>query len=101
MPPTVGTMQEGGAIVQIKRLAFMFFNEFHSRSSSPFRVVTLKGRLRVVPVNILGPGEAVILDYLPKPFFIFKLLLIELFCERHVFLHIMQSVFFAEGRVTE
>ena len=67
----------------------MLLNEFHCRRCGPFWIVTLKGGLGVVPVNILGPGEPKILHCFPVALFILKFPTIERFGKRGILFNLM------------
>ena len=87
-------MQQRGAVVQIKRPFTVLLDKFHRRGGGPFRIMTLKRRLGIVPINILRPREPEILHGFPIALFVLKLFAIQFRCVRRILFYLVQPVFF-------
>ena len=77
MPFPIGPVQERGAHVQVKWLILVLLDEFDGRRGRPFRVMSLERRLQVAPVDVLGPGEAAVLDELAVDLLVVGLVTVE------------------------
>ena len=98
MPLTVGTMQQGGAVVEIERTVLVLLDKLQRGGGRPFRVMPFEGRIHVTPIDIFRPGESLLLDHLAMDLFVFKLLAVDLFRPRDVFRNGVQTVIFQQLR---